>query len=242
LGAWTGEDASTERARKDIAYAAILLAAEPRDLLGSLDSSDRREDIVMRRVFDRLMGPLLLLILITALTGCQSFDVRSDWDDSVSFEGYKRYFWLEPPTAEGADPFADNGLLRKRVRTAIEANLTGRGFRSVSSPAEADFLVTYGVQLNDKLRVNGYTSGFGGYGGFGRWPYGFGTGIGTTDVRNYQEATLIIDFMKPGSEELVWRGWGSGFLQTRDRDRGQERFESGINAVLAKFPPKQTAH
>ncbi|MFO0689869.1 MAG: DUF4136 domain-containing protein [Myxococcota bacterium] len=203
----------------------------------------------MRRVSARstsagvgpLLLPSLLLLLIAGLTACQSFNVRSDWDDSVSFDGYQRYFWLEPPTAEGADPFADNDLLRKRVRKAVEADLMARGFRPVTRREDADFLVTYGVQLDERLRVNGTSGVYGGYGGYGRWPIGFGTGIGTTDVRNYQEATLIIDFLTPQKEELVWRGWGSGFLQTRDRDRGQERFEAGVKAVLDAFPPKSKA-
>ncbi|MBK7949038.1 MAG: DUF4136 domain-containing protein [Deltaproteobacteria bacterium] len=199
----------------------------------------------MRRVFDRSTSPRLesitILLVLVGLTACQSFNVRSDWDDTVSFDGYQRYFWLEPPTAEGADPFADNDLLRKRVRKAIETQLAARGFRPVSQREDADFLVTYGVQLDEKIRVNGTTGVYGGYGGYGRWPIGFGSGIGTTDVRNYQEATLIVDFLNPDKEELVWRGWGSGFLQTRDRDRGQERFEAGVKAVLDAFPPRRPA-
>lgn len=190
------------------------------------------------------LGALLFcLILIAGGSACRTFDVRSDWDESVAFDSLQRYFWLEPPKAEGADPFADNSLLRKRVRTAIEANLTGRGFRAVESREEADFVVTYGVQLDEKLRVNGSGGVYGGgfYGGLGRWPVGVGTGVGTTDVRNYQEAILIIDFLAPESGELVWRGWGSGFIGTRDRDRGQERFEAGVEVVLERFPPGASA-
>lgn len=183
----------------------------------------------------RLMAALSILLLVA---GCRTFNVRSDWDEGVAFEELRRYVWLEPPSSPGADPFADNSLLRKRVRGAIEANLTARGFEAVEAREQADFVVTYGVQLDEKLRVNGGGGFYGGFGGFGRWPVGYGTGIGTTDVRNYQEATLIVDFLDPKSDELLWRGWGNGFLQTRDRDRGQERFEAGIKAVLDAYPPR----
>lgn len=180
--------------------------------------------------------PALILVLLCVLSACRTYNVRSDWDESVSFEGYQRFFWLEPPVAEGADPFADNSLLRKRIRGAVEANLTGRGLVSVEDPADADFLVTYGVLLDEKLKVNSSGVGaFGGY-GYGRGPSGFGI-YGGTDVRDYQEATLIVDFLQPESKALVWRGWGSGFIQTRDRDRGLERFEAGVKAVLDAFPP-----
>lgn len=194
----------------------------------------------MRVSFRRFTLLGLALLLLLGLSACRTFNVRSDWDESVSFDGMRRFAWLEPPVAEGADPFADNSLLRKRVRVAIETNLTGRGFESVANPADADFLVTYGVVLDQKLRVNGGVTtygGYGGYGGYGRWPVGVGGSYGAPDVRNYQESTLIIDFLDPASKDLVWRGWASGILQTRDRDSGQARFEAGIKAVLDAYPP-----
>jgi hypothetical protein len=183
------------------------------------------------------------LLLLLVLTACQTFNVRSDWDETVRFDGYRRYLWLEPPVTEGSDPFADNSLLRKRIRAAIEGNLTSRGFEAVEDPAAADFVVTYGVVVDEKLRVTGGgATAVGGFGyGYGRWPVGVGGVYGGTDVRDYQEAVLLIDFLAPESRDLVWRGWGSGFIQTRDRDRGKQRFEAGIQAVLAAFPPKSPA-
>lgn len=192
-----------------------------------------------RSPFVPRFAPLLALLLVVG--GCRSFNVHTDWDDSVSFQNFQRYAWLEPRVEEDADPFADNSLLRKRVRTAIEAKLAERGYRAVSNPAEADFLVTYGVQLDTKTRISGTSGAYGGYyGGWGRWPIGIGTGIGSADVRSYQEAVLIIDFLRPSDEALVWRGWGSEMLQTRDRDRGQERLDEGIEAILKRFPPPAT--
>lgn len=184
----------------------------------------------------RVLLPILLLLLAT--TACRTFNVHTDWDETAPFEHLHRYAWLEPPTTPGADPFADNGLLRKRVRVEIEKNLTSRGFEAVSDPSRADFLVTYGVVLDEKLRVNGGVTAYGGYGYGGRWPIGFGGGYGAPDVRNYQEGTLIVDFLRPDSRELFWRGWAAGFLQTRDRDPDPKRFAEGVKAVIDAYPPK----
>ena len=185
----------------------------------------------------RLLG--LALVLLVGVTSCRSFRVRSDWDEAVAFDGLRRYAWLEPPVVAGADPFADNSLLRNRVRAAIETNLTGRGFERVENPADADFLVTYGVLLDEKLKVNGGVTTYGGYAGYGPWPIGMGATYGSYGVRTYQDSTLIIDFLNPASQDLVWRGWASGILQTRDRDPGSRRFEGGIKAVLDAYPPKK---
>lgn len=183
------------------------------------------------------IGFALLLLVLFALA-CQTYNVRSDWDESASFDGLRRYAWIEPEELPGADPFADNSLLRKRVRAAIEANLTERGFAAVADPGEADFHVTWRILLDEKLRVNGGGAVYGGYGGYGRWPFGVGGAYGgPTDVRDYQEATLVIDFLAPANGEILWRGWGSGFLATRDRDRSPKRFTAGIQAILAAFPP-----
>lgn len=179
------------------------------------------------------IGTLCSLLIV--LAGCQTFNVRTDWDPGVSFSGLQDYFWLEPPKAEEANPFADNSLLRKRVRFAIETELDRRGFHAVATPEESDFMVTYSVILDERLRVDSYTSSVGG----GRYRnfYGFGSAYTSSNVRTFQESTLIIDFLDPKTEDLLWRGWGTRILGTRDRDRGQARLEAGVKAILDRFPP-----
>jgi Domain of unknown function (DUF4136) len=186
------------------------------------------------------VGPIGLVVLLPMffLLACQTYNVRSDWDEAASFDRLRRYAWIEPEEVPGADPFADNSLLRKRVRAAIEADLTERGFAALEDPEQADFHVTWRILLDEKLRVNGGGAVYGGYGGYGRWPFGVGGAYGgPADVRDYQEATLVIDFLEPANGDLLWRGWGSGFLATRDRDRSPGRFAAGIKAILAAFPP-----
>ncbi len=178
---------------------------------------------------------LLVLGVLLGLAGCRSFNVQHDWDPGVDFERFGRFHWVEPPEIDGADPFADNSLLRKRVRDAVETVLEGRGFRPVATIEEADFLITFAVLLEDRLRVDSVSSGLG-YGYFHRRA-GFGTLYGTSNVRNYQESTLVLDVLDPQSEELVWRGWGTGIVGTRDRDRQGKRMEEGVRAILERFPP-----
>lgn len=179
----------------------------------------------------RWIGSAFLLILIG---GCQSIRVHTDFDPAISFSSMEQFAWLEPPRVEGASPFADNDLLRKRLRAAIELRLGARGYRLVETPEEADFLATYGVVLEDRIRDDGGLSiGFGGY-----RRYGYGSVYSGRSIRNYQESTLIIDILDPATEELLWRGWGSGLLGTRDRDRNDRRLEEGIRQILKRFPPE----
>ena len=179
---------------------------------------------------------LAVIGLAIGLVGCQTFNVRTDWDPGASFDAFHRYSWVEPPKVEGTSPFADNTLLRKRVRFAIEARLNERGFESTDGRSDADFLVTYSVILEERLKFRGYAT----TGGFYRTYYGgFGSIHSSASLRNYQESTLIIDFLDPTNDDLVWRGWGTGIVRTRDRNRAHGRLEKGIEAILKAFPPAQ---
>ena len=185
----------------------------------------------------RMIRFMVVMGLAVGLVGCQTFNVRTDWDPAKAFDGFEQYFWVEPPEIEGASPFADNTLLRKRVRFAIEAELLERGFQAAEEQIDADFLVTYSVILEERLKVDGYYAGGGAY-AYGSRYGGFGTIHSTTSIRNYQESTLIIDFLDPGNDDLVWRGWGTGIVRTRDRNRRRDRLEKGITAILGAFPPE----
>lgn len=184
----------------------------------------------------RITRFLTIVILAIGLAGCQSFNVRTDWDPGVPFGELQRFFWVEPPEVEGANPFADNTLLRKRLRHGIEAELGKRGFQATEARGEADFLVTYSVILEERLSVNRYSATSGIY--RSRY-YGFGSIHSTASIRNYQESTLIIDFLDATNDDLIWRGWGTGIVRTRDRDRDQKRLAKGIEAILQKYPPKE---
>ena len=175
-----------------------------------------------------------MLVLCILLAGCRSFNVQTDWDSSARFDRLERFYFVEPPPIEGADPFADNTLLRKRVRYAVEKVLEERGYLSAETRDQADFLISYEVLLDRELRVDGVSSGAGGY--YRSDPF-FGAGVSTARVRSYQESTLVLDVKDPATEDLIWRGWGTGIVGTRDRDRGQERVEDGVRAILDRFPP-----
>jgi hypothetical protein len=109
----------------------------------------------------------------------------------------------------------------------------------VASREEADLVVTYSVILEERLRVDGVSTGVG-Y-GTGYYRGGYGYIHSNASVRNYQESTLILDLLDPKTEELRWRGWGTGIVGTRDRERHrrQERMDEGVKAILEKFPPAQ---
>ena len=176
-----------------------------------------------------------VLFLAIASTGCRSFNVQTDWDATVAFSTLQTFYVVEPPKMEGADPFADNSLLRKRVQAAVEAVLVERGYRRAGTREEADFVVTFAVLLDQELRVNGVSSTAGGYRGRG---YAGGGFYSSANVRSFQESVLLLDLLDPSTEDILWRGWGTGIVGTKDRDRRNSRMDKGVRAILKKFPPE----
>ena len=157
----------------------------------------------MRRTLAALVCASLVVLVVSA---CAPFRVRIDRDAEVDLSALRTFSWLPRPEDPQANPFADNPLLRKRVRTAVEDNLTSRGYR-LEKDGESDFQVVFHVTLANKtIRQTG--PGFVGY------PYY--AGYARTYEYSFQEGTLILDVVSQDGKALLWRGWVTGAVPTPD--------------------------
>ena len=93
-----------------------------------------------------------------------------------------------------------------RLGDAIKANLNAKGY---TLSENADFSISLFFTKDTKTSIQstggygyGYGYGYRGYGGMG----------GSTYVTQYDEGTLVIDFVDMAKQELVWRGVGTGAL------------------------------
>ena len=188
-------------------------------------------------------GTRIALVSVAAIAlACASVRVRTDYDDAIDFTALSTYAWLDPPMREesrdeggqSGDPFTQNTLVDKRVREEVDAWLTAHGYQPAARGEEPDFLVRYELVSREVTRDSPVfvTGGFGHYG----YGYGGGTGIGYSGSTTYQEGTLILDVIDPATQQIAWRGWGTG--QMRDPQMSPERLRKTVAAILARFPPK----
>ena len=115
-------------------------------------------------------------------------------------------------------------------------------------------LIAYSIAVEDKVDVRSDRFGYG-Y-GHGYWPgyyrfgyrsryYGFGYGSGFYNNGGlygyqYKEATLILDFIDPASNELLWRGL---YIDEVD-DSGiitEDKIHEAVKHILEKFPPENSS-
>ncbi|WP_131539032.1 DUF4136 domain-containing protein [Pedobacter nototheniae] len=176
---------------------------------------------------------MLLTVVVVALSACSTLRTASDYDKKVSFNNYKTYNFYD----KGIARLKLNDLDKRRMLSAIDAEMTTKGFTKAENP---DLLVNLVVVARE--RVDAYGSGFYGPG----WGWGWGWrspfwGGGVNYVDQYMEGTIIIDFLDPKTKTLVWHGRGSGFNLDNFRKR-EERMNTGVKEILGQYPPNASTN
>lgn len=172
-------------------------------------------------------------LIIAVLAGC-AMSPRHEFDPETDFDAFREFTFRMPEYADEkvSDPILDSPLLGNRVREAVTAELSRRGY-SVNDE-NPDFIVTYHAAKDFDVRDTGPRFNVGFYRGwnhihtgvlFDSWP------------RVSKEGVLIIDIIDAETGTLTWRGWRELPLNQRNFDSEQVR-RSAAN-ILSAFPPGQ---
>jgi hypothetical protein len=178
----------------------------------------------------RFRIPYLVVALAAAALSCSTLTTSSDYDPATDFSQYKTWAWHDSGSIK--DP-----ILVKRVQSALESTLAGRGLtRNEDNP---DLWVTVLGKLSQQTQITTYNTGgyYGPYGYGYRWG-GYGGGMSTTRVEQIPVGTVIVDLADAKRKELVWRGIAS---DTLNPERSPEEKEAKLREALAKmfanYPP-----
>jgi hypothetical protein len=171
------------------------------------------------------------LVALAALAATPAFAAKPQiqWDESYDFSTIKTFQWdNSPESLEGKNPF-----MHSRVVAAIENELTAVGLTKVQ--ANGDVHVTYHTSMEQQVRLNStsFGYGFGGYGGVGWGHYGYGYGgpvSTTTSVDTYEEGTLVVDIWDSDTKTLIWRG-----TATRVFSENVEKAEAQVVEIIEKM-------
>jgi len=166
--------------------------------------------------------PRLAIAACLALSACADTPrINTDFDPATDFSRYHSYSWVYTAVPQNMDP-----VLFEKLRASIDRSLHAHGF-TLGSPG--DFAVAFTVGRRDRVEV----SDFGSYGPF--YGYGWGPHYHDIDVRQVTSGSLVIDIYDTQTHKPIWHG-----IATQDVTPGkvdQAKIDSGVDAVLASFPP-----
>ena len=168
----------------------------------------------------RIFLAALACALLGLCAGCSSLRVNHDWDQQADFTKFQAYKVL--PTQSAADP-----LVERRIQDAVRVHLNERGF--TENDVSPDFLIAIHGDVKDRVDVQTYNYGYP-YAGYPYWHGGR-----DVSVTQYQEGTLVIDFVDAEKNELAWRGWGTKVIDNSTREA--HVLQGIVDKILAQFPP-----
>ncbi len=170
----------------------------------------------------------LILFAFTALafTSCASFNVKSDYAETVNFTKYKTYKLR-------INDLKLNDIDKDRVLNSVSKELKMRGLTVNQNP---DLIVNIKAS-HKKIKSINNAYGVDAFGGF----YGWGFGVRRTFGRNtttHHEGALIIDLVDAKTQKLVWQGTGSGISVDSPRAKRSE-IPKMIAKIMENYPPKK---
>ena len=179
----------------------------------------------------------LHLVLAAALTcifsACETVNVTTDYDHAANFAKYKTYALTPPSAGRTMSPISEAAL-----RDALRTGLASRGLTEAPGK-RADLDIVRHVFVQEKISVQQWTDW--GYGYHGAWPYGFGSygmWVGApmtyTDVNQYKEGTLILDFVDAHTKKLVFRGVGTAVVGGPESNAA--KIQEAVGKIVAAYP------
>jgi Domain of unknown function (DUF4136) len=164
---------------------------------------------------------VLGLLLTTGLA--YGMHVKTDFDRSFDFGRLRTFAFKDQDRREGS-LLRENTLVDKRIKEALRRDLEERGFR-YAADGQADFLVAYYAREREKVELEDV-----GYGMPRRWRWGWGPRIWT---RYYEEGSIVLDFIDPIDNQLVWRGRVTDTV--KGLDQSDKQINKGVEALVKHF-------
>ena len=174
---------------------------------------------------------------IITFAGCSSIKVSQDFKIGTDFRSLKTFNWKSKDQIKTGDIRIDSTLINDRIRMATEKELLKKGLAKVTNRTP-DFHISYNYNISKKIHSRPITT-------TARYSYGAPhyhhrtTSLITgTNINEYDEILLIIDFIKPSTEIILWRGISTQIYEAHTNPiQTTKGIDETITKILAQFPP-----
>jgi hypothetical protein len=154
-----------------------------------------------------------------------------DYEPQTDFSRYKSFDWIAVSQEKAGESSWGSPFVVKRVHAAVERFLIQNGHLK-SSDGKHDFLVNVHLTVIKMVEVDYSWEGGPGY----RY---FGDSVFETVITEYDEGTLIIDFLDAGTQRLFWRGTGTRRINhSSSPQKSADTINRWVSEILKQYPPK----
>lgn len=172
-------------------------------------------------------------VVVTAACMRAGMEIRTMAEPNAQFSTLHTFRMLPaPPRRDGLpasgddDPMINNSIANRAIQDRIVKAFADRGY--VYDQMHGDFAVAFYASSREKLDVT-------------NWDYGYPFDPRVAwypreqTITQYTEGTMIVDVLKTGPRQLLWRGQGRGEL-TGDSIADVNRLANAAAAIVSKFP------
>lgn len=184
----------------------------------------------------------LLMAVMLALAGCTSGpQVRSSSAPGWDFSEARTFSFVPEPSTNRA---GYHTIITMQLMFSSRREMELRGFEFVADPAEADLLVNFHTQLDERIRVRNVPDpwahrGFWDHrtGWYHPWPAHSAWPRSTrVEVDQTTEGMLNIDLIHAGTNMLVWEGVATQQVTARTLSDIGPSLDTAVHAVFQQFP------
>jgi hypothetical protein len=155
--------------------------------------------------------------------------VKSDFDTTYDFSKWKTYDFVPDQTQK---TFLQNSLNEKRIKTEAESQLNANGFVKATT-GKPDFLISptiagRPVTTMESRSLPPVVMPTGRRGGPGTTIPGATVPVS----RRSFEATVMLDFLDPATNQLIWRGLATDSI---DPAKPEKLIKKGVEKVIKQF-------
>lgn len=186
--------------------------------------------MTLNRMMNLRWGIIYILVVLTG-AGCSvaTLSVVIDYDRDARFSNYKTFYWsddFQMDNGKEEDPLFYNTLIKKRLKIAIEKEMTGRGY--VLDKSNPDLLIDSRIIVQQKSANQSYYP-------FSPYYHGYYYGYyGSQYPSEHKEGGVVIEFVDRARRQLVWQGYVPDVLHTNTEDK-QKEIREAVSLIFAKY-------
>lgn len=177
---------------------------------------------------------LFMLAAFALSIAAYAADVQTDYDTEKDFSQFHYYAWQ----AQNDNVDTTFTALSADAAKDLLGYSLDRQMAAASEKFPADFLVRLYIKgvkklVDDRPHVGVGMGGFNDHMGGG---VSFSFPLGGNDLD--QTAQIVIDFLDPKTQQLVWRGSLVTSVSSKSMQANQKQLQKAFDEILKRFPPQ----